>query len=67
MEMYGPIFEQRYGSSDKALALLDSFEWEHEHCVWELNQTAERILHRPPNTLFNWFREHKNLFIKDGY
>lgn len=62
---YGPIFKQRFGHEGMASALLDYFEWEHENWLWQINDTAERILGRKPNTLFNWLRENRREFLKD--
>lgn len=61
---YGPIFKNRFGHDGMAAALLDYFQWEHENWLWQINDTAERILKRKPNTLFNWLREHREAFVK---
>ncbi|GGD74969.1 NmrA family NAD(P)-binding protein [Croceicoccus mobilis] len=63
LKEYCPVFEQRFGHAGMAEGLLDYFEWEHENWLWQINDTAERILGRKPNTLFGWLREHKSDFV----
>lgn len=63
---YGPIFQARYGAPKQAEILWDYFEWEHANWLWELNDTAERLLGRRPNTLHNWLVEHRSVFLAKG-
>ena len=61
---YGPIFQARFGAPDQAEILLDYFQWEHENWLWQLTDTAEKILGRRPNTLHNWLVEHRSAFLE---
>ena len=60
---FGPLFTKRYGSADRAAFLLDTFEWEHDTCLWPLTDTAERILGRRPNNFHHWLVEHRTAFL----
>ena len=60
---YGPLFTARFGAPDQAEILLDYFDWEHDNWLWQLNDTAERILGRKPTTLHSWLVEHRPVFL----
>ena len=63
---YGPLFTARFGAPDQAEILLDYFDWEHDNWLWQLNDTAEKILGRRPTTLHSWLVEHRPVFLAEG-
>lgn len=61
---YGAALDQRYGEAAGAEYHWRYLELEQSNnIVWSLNNLAERILDRKPNTLRAWLHEHRPVFL----
>jgi uncharacterized protein YbjT (DUF2867 family) len=67
LKTYGPFLKQRNGRDDEADYRWNFFLYENSNAVvWALNNFAERMLGRKPNTLRSWLLEHRELFFGVG-
>lgn len=59
---YGEMFAARSGSAGEAKYRYQYFEFEHRNWMWSLNNFAETMLGRKPNTFRSWLQEHRSDF-----
>lgn len=62
---YGAIFKAKWGRDIEALYRFEHCRYEFEHALWCLNNFAETILERRPNTLHSWLQEHQKHFLPE--
>ena len=59
---YGEMFAARSGSAGEAKYRYQYFEFEYRNWMWSLNDFAETMLGRKPNTFRSWLQEHRGSF-----
>lgn len=62
---YGAILNARGGRAIEAEYRYRYFEFEDTNWLWTLNDFAESLLGRRPNSLHSWLREHRHHFLGD--
>ncbi|KXU30561.1 hypothetical protein A0J57_18555 [Sphingobium sp. 22B] len=66
LKEYGPLLEQRQGRKGEGEYRWAFFEYEYGNSVvWALNNFAERMLGRKPNSFRSWLMEHRHHFFPD--
>ena len=63
---YGAAFKAKWGRDNEAQYRFEHCRYEFEHVLTALNNFAETILGRRPNTLHGWLQEHRKFFLPDG-
>lgn len=63
---YGAMLNARGGRETEAEYRYKYFEYEDRNWLWTLNQFAETILGRRPNTLRSWLQEHRKHFLPEA-
>lgn len=60
---YGAMINARWGRDTEVEYRFTQFQFEHDHVLWCLNNFAETMLGRRPNTFRSWLLEHKQFFL----
>ena len=60
---YGPMINARWGRETEVEYRFGQFQHEFNSILWCLNNFAEDMLGRRPNSFRSWLLEHKSLFL----
>jgi uncharacterized protein YbjT (DUF2867 family) len=64
---YGEMFAKRSGNAGESEYRYRYFDFEYTNWLWSLNDFAEKLLGREPNTFRSWLQEHRGFFEPDHW